>query len=100
MKTLCREKVYTYRKVLEIEAAGFDVIGGLLREFIAVLKPETKKSEKIQKLISEHYVAKQLEKPDQWYEAILQVVQFVSGMTDTYAIDTYRSITGIHLPNY
>jgi dGTPase len=60
MKQLCRDKVYNYRKVLEIEAAGFDVIGGLLHEFIQSLKGSTKKSEKIKSLISDHYIVKHM----------------------------------------
>jgi dGTP triphosphohydrolase len=38
--------------------------------------------------------------PDQWYEAILNIVQFIAGMTDTFAIDTFRTIKGIRVPNY
>lgn len=89
MEKICREKVYRYRKVLEIEAAGFEVIGGLLGEFISSLQEKTKKAEKIKSLLPPHYIGKNLDTPDQRYEAILQIVQFVAGMTDTFAIDTY-----------
>ncbi len=100
MENICREKVYRYRKVLEIEAAGFEVIGGLLHEFINSLQGKTKKTEKIKCLLPSHYIGKNIGIPEQKYEAILQIVQFVAGMTDTFAIDTYRTIAGIRLPNY
>lgn len=100
LKTLCKEKVYSYRKVLEIESAGFEVIGGLLFEFLSALKNDTEKAKKIRSLLPKHYIIEHFDTPDQWYEAIMHVVQFVAGMTDTFAIDTYRSIKGIRLPNY
>lgn len=89
-----------YRKVLEIESAGFEVIGGLLREFLNSLTDVSNKARKVKSLLSPHYVVGALDSPDQRYDAILHVVQFVSGMTDTFAIDTYRTIKGIRLPNY
>ena len=100
LKNLCQKEVYNYRKVLEIEAAGFEVIHGLLHEFLGSLKGSSKRSKKIRSLLSEHYITQKIDTPDQWYEAILNIVQFVAGMTDTFAIDTYRSIKGIRLPNY
>jgi dGTPase len=100
LETLCREKVYIYRKVLEIESAGFEVIGGLLREFLHSLKDDSNKAKKVKSLLSKNYIVEQCDTSDQWYEAVLHVVQFVAGMTDTFAIDTYRTIKGIRLPNY
>ncbi len=100
LKDLCKKKIYSYRKVLEIESAGFEVIGGLLFEFLSALKKNTEKAKKIKSLLPKHYIVEHFNTPDQWYEAIMHVVQFVAGMTDTFAIDTYRSIKGIRLPNY
>jgi dGTPase len=100
LRDLCFDKVYSYRKVLEIESAGFKVIGGLLNAFISALRDDGKKSQKILQLLPAHYRINRIETSDHWYEAIMQVVQFISGMTDTFAIDTYRVITGIKLPNY
>jgi dGTPase len=100
LKQNCRKKVYKYRKVLEIESAGFEVIGGLLSEFLDALKGSTEKAKKIRELISPHYVQDEYKTPDQWYEAILNIVQFIAGMTDTFAIDTFRTIKGIRVPNY
>jgi dGTPase len=89
--------IYNYRAVVEIEIAGYNVIGGLLKEFVhAVLHPGNSKSVKILKLVSSQFPivldGKNL------YHNIQSVVDFIAGMTDLYAIDLYRKITGITIP--
>jgi len=37
-------------------------------------------------------------KPGQVYSDIQSLVDFIAGMTDLYAIDIYRKITGITIP--
>ena len=82
---------------MEIEIAGYTVIGGLLKEFIhAVLNPNDTKSFKMLQLVSSQFpITKQ---PGQLYNDIQSIVDFISGMTDLYAIDMYRKITGITIP--
>ena len=47
--------IYNYRSVVEIEIAGFNIIGGLLREFVdAVLFPRSARAEKLLQLIPTH----------------------------------------------
>lgn len=89
--------VYNYQSVVEIEIAGYNVIGGLLKEFVqAILHPSHTKSDKIIKLISSQFPITQ--KPEYLYNDIQSVVDFISGMTDLYAIDLYRKMTGITIP--
>ncbi|MGN6568972.1 MAG: dehydrogenase, partial [Flavipsychrobacter sp.] len=89
--------VYNYKSVVEIEIAGYNVIGGLLKEFIhAVLHPKHTKSEKIIKLVSSQFPITQ--DPKGLYNNVQSVVDYISGMTDLYAIDMYRKITGITIP--
>lgn len=91
------QHIYNYRSVLEIELAGFTVIGGLLQEFIqAVCSPLNARSEKLLQLIPAQFVLSRKEK--HLYSDIQSVVDFISGMTDLYAIDLYRKITGINIP--
>lgn len=91
------EHIYNYRSVVEIEIAGYNVIGGLLKEFVhAVLHPGQSKSSKILKLVSSQFEIKPGD--EHLYNNILSVVDFISGMTDLYAIDLYRKITGINIP--
>lgn len=91
------DNIYNHKSVVEIEIAGFHVIGGLLREFInAVLHPKLSKSEKLLQLIPAQFpiVA---EGKSNIYGNIQSVVDYISGMTDLYAIDLYRKITGISI---
>jgi dGTPase len=89
--------IYNYRSVVEIEIAGYNVIGGLLKEFVhAVLNPSDSKSAKTLNLISSQFPIKAGE--GTLYQNIQSVVDFISGMTDLYAIDLYRKITGISIP--
>jgi len=91
-------RIYNYRSVVEIEIAGFNIIGGLLRELVnAVLEPENLRSEKLLMLIPQQYII--TKDASKLYYDIQSVVDFVSGMTDLYAIDLYRKITGITIPD-
>lgn len=89
--------IYNYRSVVEIEIAGYNVIGGLLKELVhAVLHPKQAKSAKTIQLMSNQFpVSRNLENV---YSDVQSVVDFISGMTDLYAIDLYRKITGINIP--
>lgn len=92
------KNIYNYKPVAEIEIAGYNVIGGLLKEFVhAVLHPELSKSKKIMKLVPQQFPV-QL-KPGTLYGDIQSLVDFIAGMTDLFAIDLYRKITGISIPD-
>jgi dGTPase len=89
--------IYNYRAVAEIEIAGYNVIGGLLKEFVhAALHPKLSKSVKILKLVSSQFPLSG--DRNQVYSDVQSIVDFISGMTDLYAIDLYRKITGITIP--
>lgn len=87
------DHVYNYKPVVEIEIAGYHVIGGLLKEFCgAVLQPGRSKSAKLLQLISQQFPIKE---EHTLYHNLQSVVDYLSGMTDLYAVDLYRKITGI-----
>lgn len=89
--------IYNSRSVIEIESAGFNVIGGLLKAFVhAVLHPNETRSEKLLLLIPRQFAI--TKNRSSLYEDIQSVVDYISGMTDLYAIDLYRKITGISIP--
>jgi len=91
------QHIYNHRSVVEIEIAGYNVIGGMLKEFFAaVLDPRNVKSEKLLQLISKQFVIKGA--PGSLYNDTQSVVDFISGMTDLYAVDLYRKITGMAFP--
>jgi dGTPase len=86
--------VYNYKPVVEIEIAGYHIIGALLKEFVAaVLQPQRTKSGKLLQLISQQFpISKD---GSDLYRNLQSVVDYISGMTDLYAIDLYRKMTGI-----
>lgn len=89
--------IYNHRSVVEIEIAGYHVIGGLLKEFVsAVLHPRTARSAKLLQLISRQFIITGA--PGSLYNDIHSVVDHVAGMTDLYAVDLYRKITGMDFP--
>jgi dGTPase len=91
------QHIYNHRSVVEIEIAGYNVIGGMLREFFgALLQPGTNKSQKLKQLISKQFVI--TGRQDSLYSDIQSVVDFIAGMTDLYAVDLYRKIAGIDFP--
>jgi len=91
------EHIYNHRSVVEIEIAGYNVIGGLLKEFFAaVINPNSAKSRKLLQLISQQFVI--TNDPKKLYNDIQSVVDFIAGMTDLFAVDVYRKITGIAFP--
>ena len=95
VKEISYSEVYAHRTVVEIEIAGFKIIGTLLEEFVgASVNPENKYNKKILSLLPEQYRPQS----DNLYHKIQSAVDFISGMTDVFALDLYRKITGISLP--
>ena len=89
-----KKRVYADARVIEIELAGYKIISTLISHFADAVINEGKYGKKLLKLFPEQFVS---EKNDA-YSKLQSVVDFVSGMTDIYALDLYRKITGINLP--
>jgi len=108
IRELQREHVYRDDRVLKVETAGFKVIGGLLEAFFkAVCEVAEKKgnidlapqdSAKLFKLIPEEFVGERRAVSSDVYERLLRITDYICGMTDSYALNLYRSISGISLP--
>jgi dGTPase len=95
LRKISVQKIYNDRSVVEIEIAGYKVLGGLLEEFVwAVLQPESHYSKKLLKLLPQQFVYN----GNDAYTHIQAVVDFVAGMTDLYAVELYRKIKGITFP--
>jgi dGTPase len=98
-------KIYQSRKVLEKEAAGFEVLPGLLESFTTAVyhyyldkDNYTKKLQNLIRLLPEDIKAKMDQSADSFYDLLMITIDFISGMTDTHAISLYRKIKGISLP--
>ena len=103
IKNVSTRKIYSYKSVIERQAAGYEVIGGLLDAFINAVNEmaEPKPSYRcrnILTLLPKQFLATK-DKPDKdIYTRLLKITDFVSGMTDSYAVSLYRKIKGISLP--
>lgn len=86
------KKVYLHRSVVEVEITGYNVLNTLMHEFTqAIFDPKTEYSKKLLALLPLQYQG--IYNSD--YEKLRAVIDFVSGMTDLYALDLYKLIKGI-----
>lgn len=89
-------KVYKSQPVLDIELAGYTIIRSLLEMYIdAVMTPDKMYSKRLLDRVPSQYEVHS----DDNYTRILSVLDYLSGMTDVYALDLYRKITGITIPS-
>ena len=86
--------------MLEIEAAGFEVLGGLLDAFLCAVFDASQghRSRKLLLLLPEQFRAEGHQAHVSPYEKILLLTDFVAGMTDQNALSLYKTIKGIELP--
>jgi dGTPase len=105
IKEEIKRKVYNSQEVLSIEIAGYDVVSALLSEFIPAVNDRlvadakliSKKNNKIREMLpSKTIIEDQLGSEN--YLNILRVTDYISGMTDSYAVSLFRKIKGIALP--
>lgn len=90
------KKIYNYPSVVQIEIAGYKVMNGLLEEFVpAYLINKTKYHQKLVALIPKQFLTTNTDV----YSKIQCVLDFVSGMTDIYAVELFRKIKGISFPS-
>lgn len=91
-RKLSVEKIYRHPSVVKIELTGFNVLGTLLAEFAnTVSNPATAYNKKLLSLIPEQFASRS----DSPYEKLRSVIDFLSGMTDLYAMQLYRDLKGI-----
>ena len=89
------KKIYHCKDVVDIEIAGYKVITTLTDLMVqAVTHPDRAFSQLLINRVSTQYdiLAPTL------YERIMAVLDYISGMTDVYALDLYRKINGMSLP--
>lgn len=96
---LCTEvsykKIYTSKPVLDVELSGYKIMETLMHEFTyAAVHPDKFHSRQLIRLVSSQY---DIGSPD-IEGRVMAVIDYVSGMTDIYALDIYQKIVGISLP--
>ena len=102
IKSISIEKIYRSRKVVEIEAAGYRVLNGLLEVFVPAVT-EIHQGSKVYKhklslrLLPED-VNQLLDSEQTLYNKLRVLLDFISGMTDSHAVNLHRKINGTTLP--
>ena len=92
----CREfslkNIYKHPSVVKVELTGFNVIGDLLHEFVqAAILPEKTYNKKLLSLIPEQFKNEK----DDMYSRIQVVLDYISNMTDLYAVQLYKDLKGM-----
>lgn len=94
-KAIAYSKIYSSKHVVDIEIAGYKIIRTLLSLYIdAVMAPEKSYSRLLINRVSDQY---DIESPI-LENRIMAVLDFISGMTDIYALDLYHKINGNSIP--
>lgn len=92
---LSMQKIYRSQMVLDIELAGFQIISELLDILMkAAFEPQKSYSKRLLNRIPQQYDVTAKSN----YERVLGILDYISGMTDVYALDLYRKINGMSLP--
>jgi len=92
------KKLYNHRDVLLKEIAGFKVLSGLLEIYLdSAMKPLDSKSKKILQILPSD-----IEKnfAENQYNTLMDITTYVCGMTDKFAVDQFRKLTGIEVPDF
>ena len=106
LKACGENHVYVSKPVVEVEAVGFEVLGGLLEAFVTTVNDvaahgsaASPKSRMLIHLIPEQFARPGRQPIADLYRRVLAITDFVSGMTDSYAVALFKKLTGISLPN-
>ena len=87
--------IYHSKDVVDIELAGFRVMTFLIHEMVeAAMHPERAYSQLLLNRVSRQY---QIRAP-RLYDRLMAVLDYISGMTDVFALDLYRKINGMSFP--
>lgn len=87
-----RQTIFQHPLVVGVQIAGYEVLGKLFNEFADALRhPTNPKSQLVLQMLPNHG-------PDtDSYHQLLQVTDFISGMTDSYATRLFQQFSGISL---
>ena len=81
--------------MLDVELSGYRIMATLMELMIeAIEHPDRYYSQQLIGRVSSQY---DIENPD-LETRIMAVIDYISGMTDVYALDVYQKICGISLP--
>lgn len=89
------QKIYKSKPVLDVELSGYKILATLMESMMdAVMHPDRFYSKQLLDRVSSQYDIRS----ENLETRIMSVIDYVSGMTDIYALDVYQKINGISLP--
>lgn len=92
---LSKQRIYRSKIVLDVELSGYKIMETLMRQMTeAVMYPDRYYSQQLIGRVSSQYA---INSPD-LETRLMAVIDYISGMTDVYALDVYQKINGISLP--
>ena len=93
--SLSTKRIYKSRPVLDVELSGYKIMETLMTHFIeAARHPDRFYSKQLISRVSSQY---DIDSPN-LETRLMAVIDYISGMTDVYALDVYQKICGISLP--
>ena len=92
---LSKQRIYRSKVVLDVELSGYKIMETLMQQMTeAIMHPERYYSQQLIGRVSSQYA---INSPD-LETRVMAVIDYISGMTDVYALDVYQKINGISLP--
>ena len=100
--------IYNHRSVAEVVGAGFEMVSGLLDVFVPCVDelareykggaPASYRSRRLAAMLPFYTVERQNEFwLNETYLRLMGILDFVSGMTDSYAVSLHQKLKGISL---
>ena len=90
-----KRMIYRSKPVLDVELSGYKIMETLLDHMMSAIEhPERYYSQQLIGRVSSQYHIDS----DDLETRIMAVIDYISGMTDVYALDVYQKICGISLP--
>ena len=88
-------KIYHSKPVLDIELGGYHIMETVMQRMMeAIVNPDRFYSQQLLRRVSSQYDINAKDLPTR----VMAVVDFISGMTDVFALDFYQKINGTSLP--
>ena len=88
-------KIYHSKPVLDIELGGYHIMETVMHRMMeAIVNPDRFYSQQLLRRVSSQYEINAPDLPTR----VMAVIDFISGMTDVFALDFYQKINGTSLP--
>lgn len=92
------KKIYNYREVVKLELAGFRIMSGLVEDFVsAAITPKEQRQKEHTKVLELLPSQFRFDETSSSYVKVMQIIDFISGMTDLFALKLYRNLRGIEI---